>query len=180
MDDLERKMQGELDGLAGASAAEIERGVQEILVATLKQAFSLREDETALLLLSLDGDMLRFAYPPELAKGGSNTFPVRFPSVAGRVAGGGGCVLSNCVQDEPHLAFYERVPVGGMAPSAIQKLLAVPLQGPETRILGVVEISRRGRATEEAGPDFSPADQERLERLAAIAATTLAGVIGAP
>jgi hypothetical protein len=63
--------------------------------------------------------------------------------------------------------------VQGVAPTAIQKLLAVPLRGPATALMGVLEISRRGKTPDEAGPDFLPEDLHRLERLAAAAAEAL-------
>jgi len=173
MDDRAQEMRKELEKLTGIPAAERQRKAFEIVVATLMKTFCLKPDEIAVLILSEDRDMLRFAYPPELAAGGSNAFPVRFPSVAGRVVASGESLLSNQVQQEPHLAFYERVPVQGVAPTAIQKLLAVPLRGPASEVLGVLEISRRGQTPGEAGPDFGPEERQQLERLVAAAALTL-------
>lgn len=173
MDDCERELQGKLNALAGAPAGDRRDQVLQVLVTTLVEAFALKPDEVAVFVLSPDGEMLIFAYPPELAAGGANAFPVRFPSVAGRVVVGGKGLLSNQVQQEPHLSFYERVRVHGIAPTAIQKLLAVPLPGPASNPLGVLEISRRGGTWGEAGPDFTPEDLRRLERLAAVAAVAL-------
>ena len=173
MGDHEREMRDELATLADAPEAERRRRAFEIVVATVRKTFSLKPDEIAVLLLSKDGDTLRFAYPPELAAGGSNAFPVRFPSVAGRVVVSGESLLSNQVQQEQHLAFYERVPVQGVAPTAIQKLLAVPLRGPASVLLGVLEVSRRGKTPSDAGPDFLPEELLQLERLAAAAAAVL-------
>ncbi|MFA5028613.1 MAG: hypothetical protein WC713_12150, partial [Candidatus Methylomirabilota bacterium] len=150
MEQFERKMQAELDTLVDVSA-EVRRGAAlEILVDTLREAFVLRPDEVAILLVSPDGAVLSFAYPVELAAGGSNAFPVALPSLAGRVAVEGVSVCSNRLPEEPHLGFYERVAVRGMQPVPIQKLLAVPLRESGAGILGVIEISRRGETRAEA------------------------------
>jgi len=95
MDDRAQEMRKELEKLTGIPAAERQRKAFEIVVATLMKTFCLKPDEIAVLILSEDRDMLRFAYPPELAAGGSNAFPVRFPSVAGRVVASGESLLSN-------------------------------------------------------------------------------------
>jgi GAF domain-containing protein len=118
--------------------------------------------------------MLVFAYPPELAAGGTNIFPLSLPSVASRVVHEGASVCSNQATEERHLGFYERVAVEGLRPTPIHKLLAAPLRGPGTGVLGVVEISRRGERRLDAGPDFGPDDARTLERLAALAAAALA------
>ena len=173
MEQFERKMQAELDTLVDVSA-EVRRGAAlEILVDTLREAFVLRPDEVAILLVSPDGAVLSFAYPVELAAGGSNAFPVALPSLAGRVAVEGVSVCSNRLPEEPHLGFYERVAVRGMQPVPIQKLLAVPLRESGAGILGVIEISRRGETRAEAGPDFGPEEQQRLARLVGMAAAVL-------
>ena len=173
MEQLEQKMQAELDALVDVSAEAWRGGALEILVNTLREAFVLCPDEVAILLLSPDGAVLSFVYPVELAAGGGNTFPVALPSLAGRVAAEGVNVCSNRLPEEPHLGFYERVAVRGLPPVPIQKLLAVPLQEPGAGILGVVEISRRGESRAEAGPDFGPEEQQRLTRLVGMAAAAL-------
>jgi len=174
MEQLEEKMRAALNAL-GNSSAEIRQGeILELLVRTLREAFVLSPDEVAILLVSSDGAMLSFAYPFELAAGGSNAFPLAIPSMAGRVATEGASVCSNRLAEEPHLGFYERVAVQGLQPIPIQKLLAVPLQGSGTGILGVVEISRRGETCAEADADFGPEERLRLERLAGMAAAALA------
>lgn len=173
MDELERELGVRLRAVAGKPAAEMRAEVLRALVTTLSKAFGLNPDELAILMISPDREMLRFVYPPDLAKGGSNTFPVTVPSLAGRVAETGSSILNNDVRDVPHLAFYERVPIEGTEPIQIQKLLVVAVRGPDDRPQAVIEMSRRGATPEEAGPDFRPEDQEFLERLAAAVAPAM-------
>jgi GAF domain-containing protein len=179
MDDLERELALRLQAVAGKMACEQREEVLKALVTTLCKAFGLSPDEVAILLLSQDRQMLLFAYPPELARGGSNAFPVTFPSLAGRVAETGASLLINDVRDVQRLAFYERVPIMDTDPAGILKLLAVAVEGPDGRPQGVVEVSRRGDKLAEVGPDFQVDDQKLLERLAATAAPAIARAFGA-
>lgn len=173
MDELERELGVRLKAAAGKPPAEQRGEVLRALVTTLAKAYSLNPDELAILMISLDREMLRFVYPPELAKGGSNTFPVAVPSLAGRVAQTGESLLNNDMREVQHLAFYERIPIEGTEPVEIQKLLVVAVKGPDGHPQAVIEVSRRGVSLEEAGPDFRPEDQLLLERLAVAAAPAM-------
>lgn len=178
MHDWEQELALQLQTVEGKQFSEQQAEVLKVLVTTLSKAFGLNPDEVALLLLSQDRQMLRFAYPPELAKGGTNAFPVSFPSLAGQVAGTGASVLVNNMHEVQHLAIYERIPIMDTEPANIQKLLAVAVEGPDGLPQGVIEVSRRGESLEEVGPDFQAEDQELLERLAATAAPAIARAFG--
>ncbi len=163
-----------LKAAEGKPSEERREEVLRALAETLSQAFTLNSDEMAILLLSPDRVMLRFVFPPELAKGGSNTFPVSLPSVAGRVASTGESCRVNDMQEIHRLAFYERIPMRGAEPTEIHKLLAVAVPGAGGVPQAVIEVSRRGSSPAESGPDFSPADQELLEGVATAAANAIA------
>ncbi len=178
MDSVERDLASRLKEAEGKAVVERREAVLEALATTLARAFSLNPDEIAILLLSPDRVMLQFVYPPELAKGGSNTFPVSLQSVAGHVASTGESLLLNDVQETHRLAFYERVPISGAAPAEIHKLLAVAVPGPDGAPQAVIEVSRRGSSSATAGPDFSGADQELLTRLAAAASSAVTQAFG--
>lgn len=178
MDELERELSLRLQAVADRPAQEQQAGILTALVTTLAKAFGLNPDEVAILVLSRDRVMLEFAYPPELAEGRSNAFPVSVPSLAGQVLGTGCSVLINDMREVRRLAFYERVPIMETEPAAIQKLLGVAVKGPDGRPLAVIEVSRRGATLAEVGPDFSPEDQQLLEGLAATASPAVARAFG--
>jgi hypothetical protein len=168
----------ELDRLLAAAADkpsdEQRAEVLRALVSTLSEAFTLREDELAILVLTPDQEFLRFVYPPELAEKGGSAFPVSLPSLAGRVATTGESMLFNDMREVQRLSFYERVRIKGSDPVAIQKLLAVPVKGPDRNPHAVIEVSRRAPTLAEAGADFHPEDLQLLERLAAVAGPAIA------
>lgn len=173
MDELERELGLLLGAATGKSPAALREEVLGAVGSTLSKAFSLRPDELAILVLNRERTMLRFVYPLELAEGGRNTFPLTMSSLAGRVIQTGRTVLMNAVRDVPHLGIYERIRIRETTPREIQKLLVVAVQGPDGKPQAVIEISRRGKSVAEAGPDFRPEDQQRLERLAQVAAPAI-------
>lgn len=174
MDELEEELGRLLEAAAGKTGEAQRAEVLEALGSTVSRAFSLRPDELAILMLSRDRTMLEFVYPLEMAEGGSNTFPISVPSLAGRVIQTGRSILNNAMHEVPHLGFYERIRVRGAKPLQIQKLLAVAVKGSDGKPQAVIEVSRRGKSPAEAGPDFGPEDQQRLERLADLAAPAMA------
>jgi len=177
MDELERGLGRLLEDAAAKTGAEQRGAVLEALASTVSKALNLRPDEVAILMLSRDRTLLEFVYPSELAEG-SNKFPLSVPSLAGRVVQTGRSVLVNAAREVPHLVFYERIRIKEERPRLIQKLLAVGVRGSDGKVQAVIEVSRRGDSLTEAGPDFRPEDQQRLERLAAAAAPTLAATFG--
>jgi hypothetical protein len=174
MDELERNLRRLLEEAGMKAGAERRGGVLEALTTTTSKALGLRPDELAILILTRDRTLLEFVYPCELAEGGTNTFPLSVPSVAGRVAQIGRSVLTNAAHEMPRLDFYERIRIGEERPRQIQKLLAVAVKEPDGRVWAVIEVSRRGDTLKEAGPDFDLEDQRLVERLASIAAPALA------
>jgi GAF domain-containing protein len=55
-------------------------------------------------------------------------------------------------------------------PTPIQKLMSVPIFGGDKAVLGVVQVSRKGKDAATAGPDFSHDDLHQLEDAAALIA----------
>ena len=178
MDELEQDLGHLLEAATAKTGAEQRGAVLEALASTVSKALNLRPDELAILMLSRDRTLLEFVYPSELAEGGTNKFPLSVPSLAGRVVQTGRSVLVNAAPEVPHLVFYERIRIKEERPRLIQKLLAVGVRGSDGKVQAVIEVSRRGDSLVEAGPDFRPEDQQRLERLAAVAAPTLAATFG--
>ena len=174
MDELERDLSRLLEEAATKVGVERRGGVLEAVASTTTKAFGLRPDELAILILTRDRTLPEFVYPTELAEGGTNTFPLSVPSVAGSVAQIGRSVLTNAAHEMPRLDFYERIRIGEERPRQIQKLLAVGVKEPGGKVRLVIEVSRRGDTLMEAGPDFRLEDQLMVERLAVAAAPAFA------
>lgn len=174
MRELEQELARRLDAAAMKRLPERREEVLEALGTTVCQAFDLRPDEVAILILSRDRSTLQFVYPAGMAEGGSNAFPLSVPSLAGQVVQTGRSILMNTAHEVPHLGFYERIRIAEDGPLDIQKLLVVAVKAADGKPQAVIEVSRRGRTHAEAGPDFRPEDQQFLERLAAAAGPAMA------
>jgi hypothetical protein len=109
---------------------------------------------------------LRFLFPVELQAAGS--IPLSGSAVAARTATLKRADVFNNFARVPHRSIFETIKLkDAEAPLPIQKLMSAPVLGSDGEVVGVVQISRKGDSSREAGPDFT---RENLEKLQAIAA----------
>ena len=156
----------------------------EKLCAELAKLFGVRRDEVA--LLRVQGRMLHFVYPPELQSAGA--IPISSSAVAARTASTGKAELFNSFVKVKHSSVFEMVKLGSEASSSepearvIQKLMSAPIVGELGKVLGVIQVSRKGPTLAAAGPDFSPHDLQELEAAGRLAPSLgiLAAAIEAP
>ena len=156
----------ETDGLTPSNA--------ERIAAELAVLFGVQQDEVG--LLRVEKDSLMFVYPTRLQNVGR--IPLNTSSsVAVRTFNTKRGEISNSFAQTKHTTFFEMVALEkpGVSKKAsrekqvIQKLMSAPVVAAGQSV-GVIQICRKAPNPLEAGPDFVPAD---LQRLAAIA-TTLA------
>lgn len=140
----------------------------------LAKLFRVRKTEVA--FLQLEKGLLRFLFPEELRTAGS--IPVSSATaVAAHTAITKKVELFNSFTKVKHASIFETVKLGKAdqadpADSApIQKLISAPILSGEGRVLGVLQISRKGLDLNLAGADFSLDDLSNLESAAKIAAT---------
>lgn len=148
----------------------------ERVAAEIAKAFGVKEDEVG--ILRLDRQMLSFIFPARLAAVGS--IPVNTStSVAARTANTKRAEIINNFAQSKHASVFEAVELTGKPKVAgqhphpdeklahvIQKLMSVPVMGP-AGVLGVIEVSRKGKSAPEAGADFTPPDLQKLVAIAA-------------
>jgi hypothetical protein len=146
----------------------------EKIGAELAKTFNVQADEVA--VLKVEKQSLGFAYPTKLGHVG--TVPVNASSsVAGRTATTKRAEIINNFAQTKHASVFESVDLGGKPKGAvpgekvdkhthvIQKLMTVPVVTP-TGVVGVIQISRKGTSAPAAGPDFTPADLQKLVTIA--------------
>lgn len=141
----------------GAFEAVVERVVHEVA-----EGMGVFADEVA-IFLPAEGDTFRFAAPLPLFRDGSS-FPAR-SSLTHKVFVEGRPLLNNNVKAGKPLSIYERAKISDRNPRPIQKMLAVPMRD-GTGAVGVLQVSRRGLAVRESGPDFTEPDVALLTGLA--------------
>ena len=143
----------------------------ERIAAELAKTFGVKPDEVG--ILQLEKQMLHFVYPAKLGTVGS--IPLnQSSSVAARIANSKRAEIINNFAQSKHVSVFESVELSskqkvvGQAAKpeekqahVIQKLMAVPVMGP-AGVVGVIEVSRKGKSAPDAGPDFTPADLQKL------------------
>jgi hypothetical protein len=148
----------------------------ERIAAEIAKTFNVKEDEVG--ILRMDRMMLSFIFPAKLSTVGSipaNTST----SVAARAANTKRAEIINNFAQSKHASVFESVELGNkqkiMGQHAdpeeklthvIQKMMTVPVLGP-AGVVGVIEISRKGKSAPDAGPDFTPVDLQKLVAVAA-------------
>ena len=153
MDDLERMLS--------------ESPSAERVCVKLARMLGVQRHEVA--LLRREGNSLRFVFPPELRAAGA--LPLSGPAVAARTAATRTSLLSNCFPRVKHASLFESVKLGDVEDESshqmpIQKIMSVPLLSPEGKVLGVVQVSRKGPDVSLAGSDFTGNDLKKLEKAA--------------
>ena len=147
--------------VGGPRAVRFEQVLSQI-GAYLASAFQVSEEEVGILLMKCGGQLLRFAYPLELYRGGFNYFPLSVPGIAGRVVRAKEGTVHNDLARIPHLHIYERIRVADRPARPIQKMLAVPLLDPTGHPVGVIQVCRKAHTLQGAGPDFTELDLLKL------------------
>ena len=132
----------------------------------LKLAQILHVHRNEVALLRLEKNSLRFVFPPELRAAG--VLPLSGSAVAARTAATRTSLLSNSFARVRHVSLFESVKLGGVEDESsqqmpIQKIMSVPLVDSEGKVLGVVQVSRKGLDASLAGADFTGEDLKRLE-----------------
>jgi len=139
-----------------------------------KLARTLRVSRHEVAVLRIEKNCLRFIYPAELRDAGF--LPLSGSAVAARTATTRSPLLSNAFAKVRHVSLFESVKLDGKAEEdeprqlPIQKIISVPIAGPEGRVLGVIQLSRKGLDPSLAGSDFTSDDLKLVEKAAQILA----------
>jgi len=162
-------------GSAQAAATALDRSQLEHLVeknpapeqfcAELAKVFHVRPTEVA--LLRLENGLLKFLFPDELRTAG--TIPISSASaVAAHTAVTKKVELFNNFANVKHASIFETVRLAdrdkdSTAANTIYKLMSAPVMDTAGKVMGVLQICRKGFDLSSAGPDFTLNDLQQLE-----------------
>jgi hypothetical protein len=124
--------------------------------------FGTKADEVAILIVTADGNHLRFVAPRKFADLGTIPMTKRDSIAVSILAKKSGEAMNN-VPMVKHVSFFESIKLRDRV-SPIQKMITVPILH-DGQPVGVAQISRKGENPADAGPDFTPADVKRAEQL---------------
>ncbi len=152
---------------------ELERIIDELATSTKPQrtqftkiseevakAFGVKADEVAVLGLDDEAKVLSFLIPEKLKSVG--TIPLTSTSsLAARTARENRPEIINRFNTSRHAIVFEGVPLEGRQGEQIQKIMSAPIVD-EAKVIGVVQISRKGLTSTGSGPEFSQKDLQQL------------------
>jgi len=149
----------ELEKQAGPASAEALDRFSEAIA----RIFRLKTDEVAVLEILPPGKLLRFVLPEKLRAAG--TIPLNSNSaLAARTARLRRADIVNNFPSFRHATVFEGFPLGRRYDESIQKILSAPIVR-DNRVIGVVQLCRKGISGTDAGPDFTPSDLAELKKL---------------
>jgi hypothetical protein len=131
----------------------------------ISKNFGLQTHEVAILGLTSDGRSLRFLTPGSLRTVGQ--IPLSSTnSLAARTVREKRPELINHFSVVPHASVFEAVPIAEeQRGDPIQKIMSSPIQT-NGKVIGVIQVSRKGKAMSDAGPDFTHPQLRELKLIA--------------
>ena len=133
-----------------------------------------RVQYTEVALLKLETGLLRFVFPEHLRTTGA--IPLSSKAVAAHTALSKKAEIFNNFARVKHASIFETIKPDStnseepVAPAPIQKLMSVPIMDKDSKVVGVIQISRKGLDPKFA-QDFSREDLHDLELVAGLLAT---------
>jgi signal transduction protein with GAF and PtsI domain len=119
-----------------------------------------RKDEVAILAVSTRWRHLYFLIPEALKKVGF--VPLSSNSaLAARTARDSRPEIENNFSAARHATVFESVKITGEAAELIQKMISAPILM-DGKVIGVIQISRKGSTPASAGPDFTAEDLGKI------------------
>ena len=128
--------------------------------------FAVQPHEVAILGLATDERFLRFIVPENLRTVGQ--IPLSSTnSLAARTVREKRAEIINHFSVVPHASVFEAVPIPPelVRGEPIQKIMSMPVMI-EKKVVGVIQVSRKGATAAEAGPDFTHPQLRELKTIA--------------
>lgn len=146
----------ELERLANALTPE-EGAASQVSLSSVAEKIAktlgVRTDEVAILAVSTRWKHLHFLVPEALKNVGF--IPLSSNSaLAARTARESRPEINNNFTAARHVTVFEGVKITAEAAESIQKIISAPILSGE-KVIGVIQISRKGASPLNAGPDFT-------------------------
>jgi hypothetical protein len=126
----------------------------------IARSVGVKSDGVAILGLSTRWQHLYFLVPETLKNVGF--IPLSSgTALAARTARESRPEIINNFASVRHASVFEGVKSAGETGDAIQKIVSAPILSAE-RVVGVLQISRKGKTLQLSGPDFTPADLGKI------------------
>ncbi|HUO35883.1 MAG TPA: GAF domain-containing protein [Candidatus Acidoferrum sp.] len=133
-------------------------------VELISRNFAVQPHEVAIFTLGTDERFLQFVVPEALKVVGM--IPLSSTnSLAARTAREKRAEIINHFAVVPHASVFEAVPIAEERGDPIQKIMSAPILLNQ-KLVGVIQVSRKGKTAAEAGPDFTHPQLRELKMIA--------------
>jgi hypothetical protein len=169
----------ELERIANALVTD-DSGTSQISLPSIAEriakSLGVKTDEVAILGLSTKWRHLHFLVPESLKNVGF--IPLSSNSaLAARTARDMRPEINNTFSGARHATVFEAAKVGGESGEAIQKIISAPILS-DGKVIGVIQISRKGASPSFAGPDFTSEDVGKVIALCKPLGKLLQRIVG--
>ena len=153
----------EMERIANALGTE-EGGAMQISLSTVAEKIGrnlgVKNEEVAILAVSTRWRHLHFLVPQALKNVGF--IPLSSNSaLAARTARDSRPEIENNFAAAKHATVFEGVKIAGETAEAIQKMISAPILL-DGKVIGVIQVSRKGANPHSAGPDFTADDLGKI------------------
>ncbi|MDD2851904.1 MAG: GAF domain-containing protein [Desulfuromonadaceae bacterium] len=156
-----------LDARLVAISSDSER--LETIAGVIGQVFKVSSEDVAVFICDEPKERIYFLWPLRLRSSGFIPM-TSHNSLAVRTIRENRPDLNNSFSSTPHASIFERVSIApGVQPLPIQKIMSVPLPH-QGKIIGALQVSRKGESLPSAGEDFTVTQLDALGRIAACVA----------
>jgi transcriptional regulator with GAF, ATPase, and Fis domain len=131
----------------------------------ISKNFAIQVHEVAIFVLTADQRFLKFIIPERLQAVGQLPM-TSTSSLAVRTARDKRPEIINHFAVVPHSSVFEAVPIAEeQRGDPIQKIMSAPL-AVDKKVIGVIQVSRKGKSATDAGPDFTHQELRELRTIA--------------
>jgi hypothetical protein len=155
----------ELEKLANSMNSDGEKSEASLasVAELIAKSFGVKPEEVAILGISTKWKHLHFLVPESLKNVGF--IPLSSNSaLAARTVRDKRPEIMNKFADVRHASVFEGVKSPNITGEAIQKIVSAPILS-GGKVIGVMQISRKGSSAKSAGPDFSNEDMGKVVAL---------------
>lgn len=143
-----------------ASVLDTKEGAPDISLSSVAEkiarSLGVRNDEVSILAASARWRHLHFLVPEALKNAGF--IPLSSTSaLAAKTARDNRPLIDNKFRAARHATVFESVKLTGEAAEVIHKIISAPILS-GAKVVGVIQISRKGKNAASAGPDFQSDD----------------------
>jgi hypothetical protein len=143
------------------------RELLDQLASLIARAFKGRKDEVALLQVSPDGKMLSFLFPTKFQKIGAIPLTSSHSLATKTIRDKRGEIVNN-FSVYKHPTVFESIDFSDKEKATpIQKIVSAPMVV-EGKVVGVIQVSRKGKPGDTIGTDFTSADLAELSTVGTI------------